>query len=155
MKAYIVLLMILAFAVVCNAADINGKWLASVSNPMMGGNSERVFTFQVSGEKLTGTIVDWQVSLATFEEKGKPMMTGTLKTQRGEPQPIAEGKISGDDVSFAVVSQMFGMEMKTVYKGKLAGNEIKFTLEDAGGGGGGFGGPPPGPQEIVAKKVSP
>ena len=148
------LLMLLVFTLICSAADINGKWLAQVSNPMMGGKSERVFNFQVSGEKLTGTIEDWQVSLATFEEKGKPAMSGTLKTRRGEPQQITEGKISGDTVSFAIVGQMFGMETKTQYTGKVAGNEIKFTAEDAGGGGG-MGGPPAGPQEMVAKRVSP
>jgi len=51
-----------------------------------------VFNFQVSGEKLTGTIEDWQVSLATFQEAGKPAMSGTLKTQRGEPQQITREK---------------------------------------------------------------
>jgi len=46
--------------------------------------------------------------------------------------------------------------MKTLYKGKIAGDEIKFTAEaaDAGGGGGGFG-PPAGPQEMTAKRVAP
>jgi hypothetical protein len=146
--------MILAFAVVGSAAEINGKWLAQVSNPMMGGKSERIFNFQVSGDKLAGTIEDWQVTLATFEEKGKPAMIGTLKTRRGEPQQISEGKVTGDDISFAVVSQSFMGEMKTQYKGKVSGNEIKFTAEDAGGGGG-FGGPPAGPQEIIAKRVGP
>jgi hypothetical protein len=156
MKTYIVVLMILAFALACNAADISGKWLAQVSNPMMGGDSERVFTFQVSGEKLTGTIEDWQVAKATFQETGKPAVSGTLKTQRSNPQQISDGKISGDSVTFAVVGQMFGMEMKTLYKGKITGSEIKFTAEtaDGGGGGGGFG-PPAGPQEMVAKRVAP
>jgi hypothetical protein len=155
MKICLALLTMLAFAVVCTAADINGKWIGQVSgNPMMGGRGERVFNFQVAGEKLSGTIEDWSVSAATFEEKGKPAMSGTLKAQRGEPQPIIEGKVSGDTVSFAVTAQMFGMETKTQYKGKVAGNEIKFTLESEGGGGGGFGGPPAGPQEIVVKKVN-
>jgi len=80
-------------------------------------------------------------------------MSGTLKTQRGEPQQLTVGKISGDTVSFAIVGQMMGMEMKTQYKGKIAGNEIKFTAEQEGGGGG-FG-PPAGPQEMTAKRVSP
>lgn len=152
MKVCAVFLVLLAFVAVGSAADFNGKWLAQVSNSMMGGSSERVFVFKVSGDKLTGTIEDWQVSLAVFEEKGKPAASGTLKTQRGEPQQITDGKISGDDISFAVVSQRFGMETRTEYKGKATGNEIKFTAEDAGGGGG-FGGPPAGPQEMVAKRI--
>ena len=60
--------------------------------------------------------------------------------------------ISGDSVTFAVVSQMFGMEMKTLYKEKITGSEIKFTAEQADGCGG-FG-PPAGPQEMVEKKLS-
>ena len=43
--------------------------------------------------------------------------------------------------------------MKMEYKGKIAGDEIKFTVENAGGGGG-FG-PPQQPQEFVAKRVTP
>jgi hypothetical protein len=155
MKACITFLMIFSFVAVCSAADFNGKWVAQVSNPMMGGKSERIFTFQVAGDKLTGTIEDWQVTNAIFQEKGKPATTGTLKTQRGEPQQIVEGKVTGDDISFAVVAQMFGQETKTQYKGKFASNEIKFIAEDAGGGGGGFGGPPAGPQELTAKKMAP
>jgi len=78
-------------------------------------------------------------------------MTGVLKTQSSDPQAISDGKISGDDISFAVVSQMFGMEMKTEYKGKVTGDTIKFTAENAGGGGG-FG-PPQQPQEMTAKRM--
>jgi hypothetical protein len=155
MKACIAFMVIASFIAAGSAADINGKWVAQVTNPMMGGKSERVFTFQVSGDKLTGTIEDWQVSNAVFQEKGKPAATGTLKTQRGEPQQITEGKVTGDDISFAIVAQMFGQETKTQYKGKATGAEIKFTAEDAGGGGGGFGGPPAGPQEMIAKKLVP
>jgi hypothetical protein len=150
MKTCLALAVMLIFALVCSAADISGKWMAPVTNPN-GAKSERIFTFQVSGEKLTGTITNLQVSIATFEEKGKPAMTGILKTQNADPQEITDGKISGDSVSFAIVSQMFGMEMKTEYKGKIAGDEIKFTVENAGGGMGM--GPPQQPQEIVAKRV--
>ena len=153
MKTGVVVLVILGLAAVCTAADINGKWVAQVTNPM-GAKSERVFTFEASGEKLTGTIANVQVSQATFEEKGKPAMVGILRTQNADPQPFVDGKVSGDSISFAVVSQMFGQEMRTEYKGKVAGDEIKFTMENAGGGG--FGGPMGGgggPEEIVAKRV--
>ncbi len=148
MKFKLALLVILVSAVAAIAADVNGKWIAQVSGGM-GGKTERIFAFQVSGDKLTGTITELQVSLATFEEKGKPAMTGILKTQNRDPQPIAEGKISGDDITFAVVNQSPFGEMRTEYKGKVSGNEIKFTVEQ-GGGMGGMGG---GPQEIVAKRM--
>jgi hypothetical protein len=160
MKFHLALLTIVVLAVAANAADINGKWVAQVTGGMgpMGGQSERIFTFQVTGEKVTGTIEDWQVAAAKFEEKGKPAMSGTLKTRRAEPQQINEGKVNGDSVTFAVVSQGFMGEQKTNYKGKILGTEIKFTVEQEGGMGGmggGMGGPMGGggPQEIVAKKM--
>jgi hypothetical protein len=152
MKIHIALLVILIFALTCSAADISGKWLAQITGPT-GSKSERIFTFQVSGDKLTGTVTNLQVSLATFEEKGKPPMTGTLKTQNADPQAISEGKISGDDVSFAIVTQTPFGDMRADYKGKISGDTIKFTIEQSGGMGGPMGGGQP--QEIVAKRVAP
>jgi hypothetical protein len=149
MKIHILVLAVLIFAVAASAADINGKWVAQVTSPS-GSKTERVFIFQASGDKVTGTIANIQVAQATFEEKGKPAMVGTLKTQNADPQAISDGKITGDNISFAIVSQSFMGEMKTEYKGKVAGDEIKFTVEQSGGMGGPGG---PGPQEIVAKRV--
>jgi hypothetical protein len=156
MKIHVLVLAVLIFAVAANAADINGKWIAQTTRPN-GQKSESVFVFQASGEKVTGTLANIQVSQATFEEKGKPPMVGTLKIQNADPQAITDGKITGDNVSFAIVSQGFMGETRTEYKGKIAGDEIKFTVEQAGGGmggmGGGPGGPGGGPQELVAKRV--
>ena len=149
MKIHILVLAVLIFAVAASAADINGKWVAQVTSPS-GSKTERVFIFQASGDKVTGTIANIQVAQATFEEKGKPAMVGTLKTQNTDPQAISDGKITGDNLSFTIVSQSFMGEMKTEYKGKVAGDEIKFTVEQSGGMGGPGGG---GPQEIVAKRV--
>jgi hypothetical protein len=149
MKIHILVLAVLIIAVAASAADINGKWVAQVTSPS-GSKTERVFIFQASGDKVTGTIANIQVAQATFEEKGKPAMVGTLKTQNADPQAISDGKITGDNISFAIVSQSFMGEMKTEYKGKVAGDEIKFTVEQSGGMGGPGG---PGPQEIVAKRV--
>jgi len=149
MKIHILVLAVLIFAIAASAADINGKWVAQVTSPS-GSKTERVFIFQASGDKVTGTIANIQVAQATFEEKGKPAMVGTLKTQNTDPQAISDGKITGDNLSFTIVSQSFMGEMKTEYKGKVAGDEIKFTVEQSGGMGGPGGG---GPQEIVAKRV--
>ena len=116
------LLLLCAFA--ATAADISGKWVAQI--PGRGGNTqETTFTFKVSGGTLTGTVTN----------------------PRGD-QEITEGKVSGDDVSFVVVRKFQDMEMKSVYKGKVAGNEIKFTMEMQGGRGGGT------PIEFTAKKAS-
>ncbi|HSW49509.1 MAG TPA: hypothetical protein VLH09_05005, partial [Bryobacteraceae bacterium] len=64
-------------------------------------------------------------------------------------QEISEGKVSGDDISFVVVRKFQDMEMKSLYKGKVAGNEIKFTMTMQGG----MGGDRP-PTEFTAKKAS-
>ena len=96
-----------------------------------------------------------------------------MTTPRGESE-ISEGKVEGDQISFAVVRSFGENEMKILYKGKVAGDEITFTRERQGGmtgrpggPGQGMGGPPAGgppggaggpggqrpPSEFVAKRV--
>jgi len=121
------------------AADISGKWVAQVTTAR--GTSETTFNFKQEGTKLTGTVV----------------------TQMGE-SPISDGKVEGDDVTFAQTMSFQGNEMKFVWKGKVSGDEIKFTRTREGGapgggpgGGGGQGGGGGrgmgGLQEIVAKRA--
>ena len=126
MKAHVVvsaLALVALFAFTAAAADINGKWIAQIPG-RDGAMQEQTFTFKVSGEAVTGTI----------------------SSPRGD-QEISEGKLSGDDLTFVVIRKFNEMEMKSVYKGKVAGNEIKFTTERQGGRGRG------GPQEFTAKKA--
>ena len=129
------------------AADVTGKWTAQV--PGRQGATETTFNFKVEGANLTGTVSGPQ----------------------GD-NPISDGKVSGDDISFTVKMSFGGNEIKMLYKGKVSGNEIKFTREREGGmtgapGGGAPGGGAPGgpgggapgggggqPQEFTAKKVS-
>jgi hypothetical protein len=121
------------------AADVTGKWVAQVQGRQ--GTVENTFNFKVEGTSLTGT----------------------LTTPQGETA-ISDGKVSGDEISFAVVRKFGENEMKFLYKGKVAGDEIKFTREmqggmmggpggGQGGPGGGRGGPGGPPPEIVAKRV--
>ncbi|MFB3779332.1 MAG: hypothetical protein ACE141_17070 [Bryobacteraceae bacterium] len=117
------------FAVAASAADITGKWVAQIPG-RQGGTMEQTFNFKQSGETLTGTV----------------------SGGRGD-QEISQGKVSGDTVSFVTVMSFGGGEMKMVYKGTIAGNEIKFTRSMEGGPGGGPGGRG-GPTEFVAKKAS-
>jgi len=137
--------LILATAITAAGADIAGKWVAEQESPM--GAQQTTFNFKVTGTTLTGTV----------------------SGGRGGDSEISEGKIEGDDISFAVVRAMGENQMKTLYRGKVSGNEIKFTVERQGGGmggpggggqrgpgGGGMGGPgggQRGPQELIAKKV--
>lgn len=103
------------------AADVNGKWVAQV--PGRGGQTrETTFNFKAEGAKLTGTVSGMQ----------------------GD-QPISDGKITGDDISFVVVANFQGNEVKLVYKGKVAGDEIKMTRTREGSD--------QPPQEFVAKRV--
>ena len=158
MRKCLALLVILLFHVAVVAADVSGKWIVQITSPS-GSISERVFTFKVSGNKLTGTLINQSVALATFEVEGQPKMTGKLTTQMGSPLEILEGEVSGDDISFWIKSFMMGNEVKTVYKGKVSGNEIKFTAETKipEGMTSPSGSPmrPMPPQEFVAKRIGP
>jgi hypothetical protein len=99
-----VLVVLIAFSVAAPAADISGKWTAEMTGPD-GTARQSTFDFKVDGEKLTGT----------------------AGSTRGSAE-ISEGKISGNDVSFVVVRKFNDQEFKMVYKGKVSGSEIKFTV---------------------------
>lgn len=107
--------------VVWAAANVDGKWVAQV--PGRGGQTrETTFNFKADGAKLTGTVSGMQ----------------------GD-QPISDGKIAGDDISFLVVANFQGNEIKIKYAGKVAGDEIKFTRTREGSD--------QPPTEFVAKRV--
>lgn len=101
------------------AADIIGKWIAKI--PSGRGTFETVFSFRVYGTELVGTVSSFQGETA-----------------------ISEGKINGEEISFVVIRSFGRNEMKRVYKGKVVGDEIKFTREVQGGMGK--------PQEFIAKR---
>ena len=120
-----ILALVALCAITAVAADLNGKWVAQVPG-RDGTPQEQVFMFKVTGGTLTGTI----------------------SGGRGD-QEISSGTVSGDDVSFVVIRKTQNGERKEIYKGKVAGSEIKFTRTREGGGGGGAA-----PAEFVAKKSS-
>ena len=101
------LILIAAFALTASAADITGTWKASFETP--NGNFETTFTFKADGAKLTGKV----------------------SSQMGESD-ISDGKIDGDNVSFVVVRNFNGNEFKLTYKGKVAGNEMKLSMQFPG-----------------------
>jgi hypothetical protein len=100
---------VLAGTLVLYAADVAGKWTAQVPG-REGQTREATFTFAVDGETLTGTV-------------SAPM--GEL--------PISEGTVKGDAIAFATVANFNGNEFKILYKGTVAGDEIKFTRQREGG----------------------
>jgi hypothetical protein len=95
-------------AAVVQAADVTGKWMGQVPT-RDGATREATFTFKQDGEKLTGTMTGPQSDIE-----------------------LKDGTVKGDDVSFNVVLSFGGNEVKLIYKGKVAGDEIKFTRQRAG-----------------------
>jgi hypothetical protein len=125
MKAkYLFLAMAISMALLSSAwaASIAGKWTAQAQD------IEITLTFKVDGTALTGTVDNPQAG----------------------PAEIKDGKINGDDISFYVVRKMGETEIKLVWKGKIAGDEIKFTRETQGGTGGPGGGAA---TNIIAKRA--
>lgn len=95
----------LALSAAAFAADVTGKWTAQV--PARGSETrETTITLKADGEKLTGT----------------------MSSQQGE-RPIADGKVSGETISFTVETQ----RGKQTYTGTAAGDEIKFKREGGQG----------------------
>jgi hypothetical protein len=142
MKTRILLIMAIALTLLVAsawAADVTGKWEAEQAGRGEGAApTKTTFNFKVAGATLTGNVI-------------LPGFMG------GEPTTveITEGKVDGNNIQFVVVRKMDmqgqSMEMKSTYKGVVAGDEITFTVErqrPAGGmggpGGGGPGGGAPG-----------
>jgi hypothetical protein len=90
------------FALAASAADVTGKWAASV--PGRNGNQDLTFNLKQDGSAVTGTI------------------TGG----RGD-QTISNGKVDGDNISFDVEVAFGDNKITQNYKGVVAGSEIKFT----------------------------
>ncbi len=109
-KMFLVAASSLLLAVSSFAADVAGKWTAEVQG--RNGAQTTTVTFTVDGEKLTGTV----------------------SGPRGDNE-ISNGSVNGDDVSFNVAINFNGNEMKLLYKGKVAGDEIKMTRTREGADG--------------------
>jgi len=88
------------------AADVTGKWTAEFDTQI--GVQKYIYEFKVEGTKLTGKAI------------GK----------RGDSEAaveIQEGKVNGDEISFVEMLKFGDQDLRIEYKGKLAGDEIKFT----------------------------
>lgn len=98
--------MIALFAGAALAADVTGKWTAQVPG-RDGQTREQTFELKAEGATLTGSVSGMQ----------------------GRQNPISEGKIAGDEISFVVAIERNGNTMKQTYTGKVAGDEIKFKRQ--------------------------
>ena len=103
-------IVMLALMTAASATDLNGKWKGDMKTPN-GESLEINFNFQVTGEKLTGTVAN------TY----------------GEEQ-ITDGTVKGDAISFVILAG--GGQFKITYKGNVVGEDLKFhvTIGDMGEG---------------------
>jgi hypothetical protein len=101
----------LSLSIAAFAADVTGTWTAEV--PGRGGTNTTTFSFKVDGAKLTGSV-----------DGG-----------RGGAQPISDGKVDGDNISFAQNLSFGGNDVTISYKGVVKGDTIEMTREVAGRGG--------------------
>jgi hypothetical protein len=85
------------------AADISGKWTAEVEG-RNGQKRTTIFNLKADGEKLTGTV----------------------SGPGGREFNIEEGKIDGNNVSFAVTMEFNGNSRKVVYKGTASGDQLNL-----------------------------
>jgi F5/8 type C domain len=95
-----------AFVGFANAADVTGKWKAEFESPV--GHLKYTYDLKADGDKLTG--------------KAMRELDGA-KTEA----EIKEGKLDGDEVSFVELLRRDDQDVRIEYKGKVAGDEIKFT----------------------------
>ena len=96
-------------------ADIDGKWEGKIAGTDGGEGFPVSYTFKAEGTTLTGTTP-------------MPSMDGSP----AKPIPIKDGKIDGNNISFSVVMDLGGQEMKMDYKGVLSGDTLKITGEMMG-----------------------
>lgn len=100
-------LFILVVAAVASAADITGNWKADLQTPQ--GKVEVSYSFQQKGESLTGT---WQAAQSPTVQ-------------------IADAKVTGDKVVFVVKLGPDG-GLVFAHEGKIAGDQIEFTMKPSG-----------------------
>ena len=94
----IVLLALTCLAVL--GAGIDGKWVAD-------GRGKATFTFQSSGDTLTGT----------------------MEGGGGARAEISEGVVHGNEITFKVVRDLGGKgKFERNFKGTLIGDELKLTV---------------------------
>jgi hypothetical protein len=87
------------------AADVDGKWTGTMATP--NGDVPVSFTFQADGAKLNGSTMG----------------------PDGAEIKIADGKVDGSNISFTVTIDFQGMPFMLNYKGVVAKDQIKFTID--------------------------
>jgi len=107
-KLIFVFTLLLVVSVGALAADINGKWSAQV--PGRNGTRDNTFNLKADCDKLTGTMV-----------------------VEGQETAIADGKASGDSLSFTAKVDRGGNMITYTFSGKVTGDQIQFKREGGQG----------------------
>ncbi len=105
-KTFLLAALILIGSTLMYAADISGKWTAEFDTQV--GLQKYVFEFKVDGTKLTGKAI------------------ADIAGSKSESS-IQDGTVKGDEVSFVEMQDYQGQQVRIVYKGKVSGDEIKFS----------------------------
>jgi hypothetical protein len=92
-------------------ADPNGNWTWTAPGRQGGEGRKMTLKLKAEGEKLTGAVT------TPGRDGGDPRSTD-----------ISNGKVKGDEVSFDVVREFNGNQMKQSYTGKVAGDAIKGKI---------------------------
>lgn len=98
-KIALVVVLISLVCLCAQAADVSGKWKGSLVTP--GGVKSYVYEFKVAGTALTGTA-----------------------TLNNVAQPISNGKIEGDKISFSEPGELNGTKLTIKYTGTVQGDKI-------------------------------
>jgi enterochelin esterase-like enzyme len=106
----IVSLVVMAWPAVGRAADVAGTWKAQFDTQI--GLQKYTFTFQQQGDKLTGKAAS------------------DIEGQKQEVE-LRDCKLDGDTITFVEMLPFQDNEIRISYKGKIAGDEIKFTRDVA------------------------
>lgn len=94
-----------------HAADASGTWTWTTPGRNGGEPRKMTLNLKAEGEKLTGKL-------------GAPNRDGEITETE-----IADGKIKGDEVSFAVTREFNGNKFTSKYNGKLSADAIKGKME--------------------------
>jgi hypothetical protein len=87
------------------AADFNGTWKGMMPT-REGGSIPVAFVLKADRDTLTGTIASGS----------------------GQPREFEEGKVTGEQIQFAVTTTLAtGDKRKTTYTGKMDGNQLKIS----------------------------
>ena len=122
MKSFIAIAGAACFTLIlCAQTTFTGRWLVEISNPD-GQHRDITLFLKQNGETLSGAIL-----------------------MNYRMQDIADGKVTGDEASWAVVTRAGGQERRAEYHAKLAGSELHVSMPRIGNRPA---------SDVVAKKIS-